>query len=296
MERNPERQNAQRQAVLKGAIIIAKRKRTTIKELNAMEELYGSRMTPSKVFRIIGSYEIVICGCAYFLYQSLPITFMYAFAGALFVYGAVVKKDIENRYRSRGLFERNKFINFITQSMTTKGAQILPVLTKSINKLNGEFKDDIQHLVAVLCTNSTDEEKRDAFAELNDKYEQDIYFCLFLDQVQTVYWESTYHVETFREFQNSHNLILMKQKEYKRTKNVYRHWTFMTVLGSMGLIVATAFMTGVLAGKGFGLTLFSTVYAHSLIGRICSTMYMFGLSFIMVRFFNCYYDDDIMEL
>lgn len=275
---------------------MARRKRITIKELNAMEELYGSRMTPSKVFRIIGSYEIVICGCAYFLYQSLLITLMYAFAGALFVYGIVIKKDVENRYKSRGFFERNKFVNVITQSMTTKDAQILPVLTKSIDKLNGEFKDDIQHLVAVLCTNSTDDEKREAFVELDKKYENDIYFCLFLDQVQTVYWESTYHIETFREFQNSHNLILMKQKEYKRTKNVCRHWTFMTVLGSIGLIVATAFMTGVLSGKGFNLELFSTVYAHNLIGRICSTIYMFGLSLIMIRFFNCYYDDDIMKL
>jgi hypothetical protein len=296
MERISEGKNAQGQDFLERGRNYLARRATTIKELNAMEELYGSRMTSSKVMRIIFKYELAVCGMSYFLYQNLIATFMYGFAGAIYVYMVIIKQDVESRYRQRGLFERNKFINFITQSMTAKNAQMLPVLMKLVNKLEGEFKDDVQHLVAVLCTNSTSEEKNSAFAELSEKYRKDIYFCLFLDQVQTVYLENTYHIETFREFQRSHNLILIKQKEYQRIKDRYRHWFFLTLIGAFGLLVLTAYATGIFNGNGMNFEMFTQVYATSLIGRIVSTFYMVAMAIVVNIFFRNYYDDNITEM
>ena len=261
----------------------------TIADMNAKEELYGGRLTKARVLRILAGYEIGIAGFAALLYgpvmQHLWCILIWMLIVAFYIYRRLLPRKIESDYQRRSELERNRFINVVTQGMSTKNANIISVLRNATKKAEGEFRDDLSALLAVLVSAPSYKEQHEAFERIQKKYASDIYFTLFMEQVETVVHESIYHIETFRTFEDSHNKLLLKEKEFiQKKKGVQTIMFFMCGVA--------AFTAGAcLMAQGYKEYL--KVYALNPIGMGISTFYLFVFCLIIASFYRNFYDDTI---
>lgn len=257
----------------------------TIVQMNAVEELYGYNLTKQKVARFMLSYEVGTLAFTVLLYERWWITLIWMVLVGLYVYKSLLPKQVMANYKRRALTERNRFINMVTQGMATKNANIVAVLRRAKEKVKGEFADDLSILIATLVSEDNYEAKHQAFKNLSDKYKEDIYFVLFLEQIETVYHEDQYHIETFQTFKDSHNRLLMKQKTFIRKKKEVQT-SMMSMLGLSFVMLAIMLMSN-------GIDKYISIYAHALGGTITSTIYLLVIGFIIHSFYKKYYDDEV---
>ena len=259
----------------------------TITSMNAKEELYGSRLTKARVARTILTYEVGVAAYGYAMYgpTNLPIIVIWLVLAALYIYRKILPESVDANYQRKAETERNRFINIVTQGMTTKNANILAVLRRATAKAEGEFKLDLERLLAVLVSAPDQAEKHKAFQDITEKYSDDIYYGLFMEQVETVYNESQYHIETFNTFKDSHNTLLLKQKEFIRKKKQAQ-------VQLMSILVLSL-VTSVICLYSNGYQQFLTTYAENKIGMLFSTLYLFALALIINGFYKHFYDDTI---
>lgn len=266
---------------------MAKRPHETITSMNAKEELYGSRLTTARVARTIMTYEVGVAAFGYAMYgpKNLWIILIWMAIAAFYIYRKILPMGINANYHRKAETERNKFINIVTQGLTTKDANVLAVLRRAAEKAEGEFQKDLMSLLAVLVSSPDRAEQHRAFEDISKKYENDIYFGLFMEQVETVYYESLQHIDAFREFKNSHNLLLLKQKEFIRKKKQAQ----IQLISILVLSLATS----VICLYSSGYQSFLKVYANSMGGEVMSTLYLLALALIINGFYNHFYDDVI---
>lgn len=267
---------------------MAKKKRMGIKEMNAKEELYGRRMTAGKALRVILIYDAVVLAFMFLLFDSWWAMFIGAILGAWYVYLAILPKQTQSRYEERGLDQRNRFINLVTQMLATKGTLVINTLKAAIDKVDGEFAADIRQLTAILMSSDDKAEKHAAWQKLGDKYADDVYFSLFIEALETAYNETDYNIQTFTVFKDSHNAMRLKQKDFVRAKK--------TVQQKMMVMLGLAFiLIGVLA-MSRGWANYVTLYAHNIVGNGFSVVFLAVLGFIMHRFFIKFYDNSVTTL
>lgn len=267
-----------------------KRRLKSITELNAIEQLYGSTLTPARIMRMISTFEIITIAFSYLLYMSIPITIVWVLLTALGVYAAIIPRHVQNDYYNKAMNERNKFINLITQGLSTKNANVLNVLTRNIDNLSGEFGNDMRVLTARLLSETEDEQKRKAFKEVSDKYHDDIYFDLFIEQLETAYYETQYNIETFETFKESHNTVLSKMREFQAVKKVHQKQLFV-VTGIVWVLLA---ITAWSVLRSFDRYMLS--YAHSIAGYIASTLFFIAMFIVYNKFYRMYYDDEVTSI
>lgn len=269
---------------------MAKKPRESIKTMDAKEQLYGGRLTTSRVFRIIAGYEMGVIAFTYILYGPngiWPWMIGWMALAAWYIYKKLLPRKIESDYQRRAENQRNRFINYVTQSMTTKDASIIAALRNAVTKADGEFKDDLEALIAVMLSAQSWDESHAAFVHLQQKYDSDIYFTLFMEQVETVFHEDQYHIETFNTFKDSHNTVLTKEKEFIQKKREVKK--NMIVMSGIGLL------TNAICLMAPGYTKYLNWYANATAGKIVSTLYMIAIALIINGFFKRFYDDDVLH-
>lgn len=265
------------------------KKGMSIKEMDAMEQLYGSRLTKGRVFRIIAGYEIGVILFTYILYgPNRPWwIFSWMIVAAWYIKAKLLPRKIENDYQRRAENQRNRFINYVTQSMTTTGTNIIEAIRNAANKADGEFKSDLESLIAIMLSAQSFDESHAAFVKIQKKYSSDIYFTLFMEQVETVFHESIYHIETFNTFKDSHNTVLTKEKEFIQKKRDVQH-NMITMCGISCFTNAVCLMAP-------GYDKYLSVYANTIPGAVVSTIYMIALAIIINGFYKRFYDDDVLH-
>lgn len=263
------------------------KQRANLKTMDAKEQLYGFRLTRSRVIRIILGYEIGVFLFAYILYGPNNPWWIVGWMAlaALYIYKKMLPRKIEADYQRRAEVQRNRFINIVTQGMTTKHANIVAVLRRASTKADGEFKRDLMALIAVIMSADNYKELHAAFVKLQKKYEYDIYFTLFMEQVETVVHESIYHIETFKTFKNSSNTILMKEKEFIQKKK--------QVQKNMIVMAGISCFTNAICLMMPGYQKYLTVYADTMGGIIVSTVYLVAIATIINGFYKRFYDDNV---
>lgn len=266
------------------------KRQNNIVAMNAKEELYGGHMTKARVFRMLIGWEIGIAIFAITLYgpvvQHAWCVLAWMLIVAIYIYNVLIPRKIESDYQMRSQQERNRFINIVTQGMSTKNANMLSVLRRATRKAEGEFKDDLNALVAVLVSAPDYDEQHAAFERIIHKYADDIYFGLFMEQVETVYHESIYHIETFQTFEDSHNKLLLKQKEFIAQKREVQHIMF-TMCGIAEFTIAAT----TIGAEGYKVYL--SMYALSKAGMVVSTVYLIVLCLIVAKFYKNFYNNAV---
>lgn len=255
--------------------------------MNAKEELYGSHLSTARVARIILTYEIGVGAFTYVLYSPKNLLWIvgWMIASAIYVYRVILPRGINANYSRHAETERNRFLNIVTQGMTSKNANIVNVLENASKKAEGEFKLDLEQLLATLLQASSQEVQHQAFLNIEHKYSDDIYFGLFMEQVETVYYESQYHPETFKTFEMSHNTLLSREREFIRRKKARQAQLLMMSVISLAVVAICLYSNGY--------SQFIKIYATKPTGYAVSTVYLLIMAFIYNGFYKRYYDDNV---
>lgn len=256
--------------------------------MNAREELYGHKLTPTRILRTIFSYELIVFIYAFAVY-SIKNWFMilaWLVIAAVYIYTSIIPKQIEYNYKARSEAERNRFINIVCQGMTSQDANIIKVMKASIKNSNGEFKLNMQSLLASIMTANTYREQHEAFERILQKYHDDYYFCRFMEEVETNVHESKYELATYQAFKDHHNLIMEKEKEFEAQKKFIQY--------QMMIMLCAVIAVACVALYSQGYNAFLTMYALTPVGLVCSTLFMVVVFFIFVRgFFKRKFDTSV---
>lgn len=258
--------------------------------LNAREELYGHKLTKSRVLRTILMYELIVFAYAFATYSIKNWIFILIWLAlaAVYIYTYIIPRQIEFNYEARSEAERNRFINIITQGMTSNTADIIKVLKMATDKANGEFKLDMQGLVATIMSANTYKAQHLAFKKVLNKYRNDYYFCRFMEEVETNVHESKYQMATYQAFKDHHNLTMTKEKEFEAKKKLIQQKMILMLV--MVLIVACV------ALYSNGYKVFITVYATTVPGIICSTLFLMYVFTFAHLFFKRKFDTSVTSL
>lgn len=266
---------------------MAKSSLNSIAAMNARAQLYGHTMTKSRVFRMMFIYEVatvVTCAILYG-FNHLIWAVGWMIIVAIIVYKKVIPQQVEANYQTRSEIERNKFINITTQSLAGDSVNLLSVLRRSSAKLTGEFREDMESLIATMSSSPSRSEVHQQFMRIEDKYSDDIYFCLFIEQIETVFYETQYHIETFEVFKDSHNTIMQKEKTFSAQKRDYM------MQGVMMFILGQVLNATTLYSSGYDK--FLSAYANTIAAPIINGIYIIGILMTANTFIKRFFDDDV---
>lgn len=260
--------------------------KTNLKTLNAKAELYGNRVTPASVFRTMFAYEVIIIAYAALLFgpKNVIMIGIMALIGAIFVYRGIIPYKIDDVYRERSENERNQFMHLITQGMTAQDANMLNVLRNATDAASGEFYDDMIHLLVKLEQSRSPEICHPAFQKICDKYKEDIFFVMMMEQCETTFYEAQYHIETFRSFQESHDEMISQERYYEQKKQSWQT--------GLGIIVVLCFGAECVVMMFPGYKVYQKVWLN-IIGFIISIIFFIALAAVVKKFYKDFYDNDV---
>lgn len=268
---------------------MAKQKfKNNLKTMNAKAELYGNKVTPISALRVIISYEIGIIAFALLLYgtKQFLMVGIIVVIGAIFVYRSILPYKVDDVYRERGEAERSQFMHLVTQGMSAKEADILAVMQHAAKVAKGEFYDDIIHVIIRMQQSHQYDVYHPAFKKVTNKYKDDIFFVMFMEQCETTFAEAQYDIRSFRSFQVSHDSMMAAERNFLKSKQQYQ--TNLFVLFFVEWVV----LAMILFSQGFKsyLTTWITPF-----GFVVSTITFICFAFCLRKFYKRYYDNNVME-
>lgn len=271
---------------------MAKKTQGTIASMDAKEQLYGRRMTVSRAMRdvlkweaIYGVLTLTLIGFHFphFLFV-IPVLILVF----LWVWRSLLPKKVEQAYQMQSYSERNQFVNLVTQEMSTHTITMQAAIKDAMNNASGEFRDDISNLSAVLAAGSNRKTVHKAFLRIQKKYETDIYFARFMEQCETVYWETEYHIESFETFKDSHNMVLEKKNLFRANKKSREQQMYMM----LGLCeVMNVIVVNISASVGAS----ASSWGDSYIGNGISLLWVVIVFIIISMFYKNFFDDSVLS-
>ncbi|MFS0882745.1 hypothetical protein [Metabacillus niabensis] len=264
-----------------------KRKTYSLDELNAFRVAYGNPLERKEIFSTLFIAFLIAGIYTFALFYYWWLALIVGGLGVFYAYRFILPDDVKRVYEVNAFRERNNFINNITQILTNPDRTVLEALKIVEERANGEFKEDLVVLQASLM-NANKEEIQQAFQELGKKYEHDVIFDMYIEQLTTAAIEGRTNVETLKDIKTYHNEIKKRQDSFMNAKKREAYnFKFITVIGFV-LIMAISF--------SFGWEQFVTVYAHSPIGWVTSGIYLILLGGFYNSFRKRLVDDNIMEV
>jgi len=267
--------------------VFKKRKVYTLDELNAYKKAYGNPIQRKELFTTLTIPFVVAALYTFSLYYYWWLALIAGCIGMLYSYRVMLPANIKRIYENNAFRERNNFLNNITQILTNPERTVLEALKIVGDRAHGEFKHDLLHLQASLIDADKGEIQR-AFQVLSKKYEKDVIFDMYIEQLTTAMTEGRFSMETLKDIKTYHNEVKKRQDRFLADKNKEAYnFKFICTVG-LGLIAAISF--------SFGWEQFITVYAHNPIGWVASGIYLAILGGNFISFRKKLADDNIMEV
>lgn len=261
--------------------------RMTLDELKAYRVAYGQELGPKDYIRYIGIPALVLGGYSWLLLWNVWVTLICVLVGGIYGARYVLPNMVKRQYESIAFMQRNKFLNNMTQAMTDDGQTVQSALQKITPRSDGEFKDDLERYHAMLI-GVDDERLRDSTRWFSAKYQGDVIFEQYLEQLETVLVEGKTNIDTLKDIKRYHNDIKTKQSLYATSK-----------LGHMKdmrqMLFISAFLIAVLS-ISFGFSVFKEAFANHLVGYITSGVYLVVVSYFLSRFMKFTMDDSVMDI
>lgn len=267
---------------------ITRKKRTfNVDELRAYKEAYGGKLGARDHMFFIGVPAALFAGLSFLLLYNGWVSGALALVGGLYGFRTLMPKAIKKNYEANAFNERNKFLNNITQVLTDDSQTVLMALKKVTPRSKGEFQEDIQRFHAKLI-GADQERMREATLWFADRYEDDVIFIQYIEQLETAMLEGKTNVDTLKDIKTYHNDIRKKQDKYEAGKNGHlsdmKQLVFITAI----LIVALA--------VSFGFDVYLEAFARHPIGYVTSGIYLFIMWGFFRKFVGYLFDDSVMEI
>ncbi|PAE87684.1 hypothetical protein [Shouchella clausii] len=269
------------------AIATKKKKTMNVDELRAYRVAYGGKLGVKDFRNYVGLPAGLFGAFSFLLLYNGWISAVCAIIGA--IYGALVllPKSIKKQYEFEGFNQRNKFLNNITQVLTDDNQTVLTAIRKVIQRADGEFKEDLKRFYAMLV-GSDDERIRESVISLSDKYDDDVIFVQFLEQLETAMIEGKNNIDTLKDIKTYHNDIRKKQEAYEKAKSNHLRDMRQLIIITAILIIALTI--------SFGFQTYLDAFARHPVGYISSGLYLLMLSLFFKQFVGYLFDDSVMEI
>lgn len=258
-----------------------------VDELRAYKVAYGGKLGAKDVISYVGLPAGLFGVFSFLLLYNGWVSAGCAFIGMLYGFSFLLPHSIRKQYEAEGFNQRNKFLNNITQVLTDDNQTVLMAIRKVTTRASGEFKEDLKKFHAMLI-GADDERMRDAILWFSDRYDDDVIFLQYLEQLETAMLEGKTNTDTLKDIKTYHNDIRKKQDAYEKAKAGH--------LGDMKqLIFITAALIIALA-VSFGFGKYLEAFARHIIGYISSGLYLFMLALFFKQFVGYLFDDSVMEI
>ncbi|MDK8643834.1 hypothetical protein ACQRXC_26860 (plasmid) [Niallia taxi] len=264
-----------------------KKRVLNVNELNAYKVAYGKPLKTKDFVSYVGMPALLFAGFTFLLLYYWWLSIFMAITGALYGMKVLLPKSVEKVYQYQSFAQRNKFINNITQILTDDGKTVTMALEITNTRAEGEFQKDINELQARLIgADNTMINK--AFTSMENKYQDDVIFAQFLEQLETAMLEGRTNIDTLKDIKTYHNDMKKKQSEYQNKKN--GHLTDVKMLG----VVVVIFLLAV--SYSFGISTYINDFARQPIGWVTCGVYMLLMGQFFRKFSFFLFDDSVLEV
>lgn len=264
-----------------------KKKSMTVDELRAYRVAYGGKLGAKDMMFFVGVPAGLLGGFSFLLLYNAWVSLFCFVVGAIYGLRFLMPKAVRKQYVNEGFKQRNKFLNNITQVLTDDNKTVLMAIKKVTTRANGEFADNLRKFHAMLI-GADDERIRDAVVWFGDKYDDDVIFMQYLEQLETAMLEGKTNIETLKDIKTYHNDISKKQEQYELAKNGH--------LSDMKqLVIITAILIVSLA-VSFGFETYMAAFARHIVGYISAGLYLVLLTTFFRKFAGYLFDDSVMEI
>lgn len=257
-------------------------------ELNAYRVAYGNPLGYKDYFSFIGVPAVALAGLSFIILYTWWFSFIMGIVGVVYGIKFILPKSIDKKYQNQSFIQRNMFLNNMTQILTDEGKTMNHALDTVRRRAKGEFKEDLNQLQArVLGAN--EKQIQEAIKIVTDKYNQDIIFVQYMEQIETALIEGRTNIDTLKDIKNYHNDIKKKQQLYERLKDRKLN-ELKTITGAMLIFVlaTTVFL--------LGLDEYIRLFTNSVIGWIAAILFLSIQTKFYSDFFKFYFDDSITEI
>jgi hypothetical protein len=268
-------------------VLLKKSKILSIDELNAYRIAYGKPIEKKELFLSLGVPFVVAFLYIFILFYCWWLSLIAGIIAMGYAYAFIVPQQVKRVYENNAFREKNNFVNNMTQILTNNDKTVLQALKTVSDRSNGEFKEDLLKLQAKIVDGSN-QDIQDSFQWLANKYESDVIFSLYVEQLTTLVIEGRNNIETLKDIKTYHNEIKKRQEKFfiqKQQKE--RDFKFMCKVGVLFIATITV---------SFGFKQFIEVYAHNPIGWVSSLVYLIMLAKTYHTFLQRMGDDSIMEV
>lgn len=269
------------------ALNTKKKKVMNVDELKAYRVAYGGKLGAKDVMTYVGVPAGLFAFFSFLLLYNGWVSLVCFIIGAIYGVTVFLPKSIRKQYEAEAFNQRNKFLNNITQVLTDDNQTVLMAIRKVTNRASGEFKEDLKRFHALLI-GADNNRIREAVIWFSDKYDNDVIFIQYLEQLETAMIEGKTNVDTLKDIKTYHNDIRKKQELYERGKaNHLRDMRQLVIITAI-LIVALA--------VSFGFETYMAAFARHPVGYVSASLYLFMMSMFFKQFSNYLFDDSVMEV
>lgn len=269
------------------AIKTQKRNKFNIDELQAYRHAYGGKLQTSDYMMYAGAPALVMGVFSFLLLYNVWVSIPMALFGLLYGLMFLMPKAIQKQYETLSFNQRNKFINNITQALSDEGQTVTMALRKVRVRADGEFEEDLYSFYAKLV-GADNMMVREAAQWFSDKYDDDVIFVQYIDQLVTAVIEGKNNVDTLKDVKTHHNEIRGKQEDYELVKAGH--------LRSMKFLVFVMVILMLSLSISFGFNTYLEAFARHWTGYVTSGVYMMTITYFMFRFSVFLFDDSVTEI
>lgn len=264
-----------------------KKRVLNVDELNAYKSAYGKPLKAKDYMVLVGVPAIGFSMLSFIFLYNVWVSFAFGVMGIFYGIKFYLPKSIARNYQMNAHAQRNKFLNNMTQILTDESKTVSQALSSVYLRSQGEFKDDLAKLQAGLFGVDT-EQISQAIAVLIKKYESDIIFVQYMEQIETALLEGRANIDSLKDLKTYHNDIKKKQVQYEKKKQM--HLSHMKLL-----LLAIVFLITVVV-ISFGFSLYIEAFAHKPVGWVTCGLVLFLYGVFFKQFSTYLFDDSVTEV
>lgn len=259
-----------------------------VTELEALQKCYGQGFKASDYKKYLVAPIIFTAVFSLMLFHSIIFTIVCGLIGAIYGFKVIMPASVNREYQLKSLHMRNRFINSLTQILTDDQKITLGAIEIANSRTSGELHDDISILQARL-EGADRKQVAYAFDELRLKYDSDVLFSQYLEQIETALVEGREgDIETIKSQKTYHNDTVKNTEDFLKVKEEHYQGNKLIVALIAAMILVITF--------SFEFATYHEAFANTFIGNIFGGIFYGILLFLMHRFFKIYFDDEIMSV
>uniref|UniRef100_UPI0034506597 hypothetical protein n=1 Tax=Carnobacterium sp. TaxID=48221 RepID=UPI0034506597 len=258
-----------------------------VDELNAYKVAYGQPLKARDYVTYIGVPTIGFAVVSFILLYNFWFALIMGVLGFLYGTKFYLPKSISKVYELHSFSQRNKFINNLTQILTDDSKTVASAFATVNRRASGEFQQELTKLQARLLGADNDRIKS-GIDELTKKYEDDVIFVQYMEQIETAMLEGKTNIDTLKDIKTYHNDIKKKQEMYEKQKR--GHLTDMKMLAGIMVIFILAITFS------FGFDVYIDSFARKPVGWITSAIYLILMGNFFKSFSVYLFDDSVLEV